>query len=479
MLSRIMSHEWRNLSADRTLWLVTLLFGVLIGYGLYNGVSWVRFRQEALRAAAEDERDRHTAAKAEIEDLAAGRRQPRPFADPRSPAVAGSSVATRYATMPSAPLAPLSVGQSDLYPYYFKVTRASKQTFISNDEIENPDHLLAGRFDLAFVIIYLYPLLILALSYNLISQEKEQGTLAMLMSQPIALKTLVLGKVGLRAAVVVLLAVGFSLAGFLASGGSLDAGGALWRLALWTLVVASYGAFWFCVGVLVNAWGKSSATNALTLAAVWLLLVLLVPSLVNVVVTAAYPVPSRVEMIQAVRRASTEATTRGSQLLAKYYEDHPDLVPDSGKPDLNDFYTRAVAVQTETEKLTQPVIQHFDHQALAQQGLVDRFRFLSPAIVTQAALNDLAGTSAHRYRHFLSLVDAFHQSWRDFFNPKILRQTKLTADDYDQAPAFLFSEEPSNAVAGRVSTGLLGLIAPAALIGLVALATLRRYPLTG
>ena len=70
---------------------------------------------------------------------------------------------------------------------------------------------------------------ILALSYNLISQEKEQGTLAILMSQPIALKTLVLGKVGLRAAVVVLLAVGFSLAGFLASGGSLDACGALWR----------------------------------------------------------------------------------------------------------------------------------------------------------------------------------------------------------------------------------------------------------
>jgi ABC-2 type transport system permease protein len=170
------------------------------------------------------------------------------------------------------------------------------------------------------------------------------------------------------------------------------------------------------------------------------LLVLLIPSLVNVVVTAAYPVPSRVEMIQGVRRASTEATRRGSQLLAKYYEDHPDLVPDSGKPDLNDFYTRAVAVQTETEKLTQPVIQHFDHQALAQQGLVDRFRFLSPAIVTQAALNDLAGTSAHRYRHFLSLVDDFHQSWRDFFNPKILRQTKLTADDYDQGPAFHFRE---------------------------------------
>jgi hypothetical protein len=34
-------------------------------------------------------------------------------------------------------------------------------------------------------------------------------------------------------------------------------------------------------------------------------------------------------------------------------------------------------------------------------------------------------------------------------------------------------------VAARVLIGLLGLIAPAALIGLVALAALRHYPLTG
>src|SRR4030095_593469 len=109
-------------------------------------------------------------------------------------------------------LSALSVGQSDLYPYYFKVSRQSKQTFVTNDEIENPTNLLAGRFDLSFVIIYLLPLLILALSYNLISAEREQGTLAMMMSQPVALRSFVAGKVGLRGIVVLLLAIGFSLA---------------------------------------------------------------------------------------------------------------------------------------------------------------------------------------------------------------------------------------------------------------------------
>ena len=39
-------------------------------------------------------------------------------------------------------------------------------------------HEMVGRFDLAFVTVYLLPLLVLALSYNVLSEEREQGTLA-------------------------------------------------------------------------------------------------------------------------------------------------------------------------------------------------------------------------------------------------------------------------------------------------------------
>jgi ABC-2 type transport system permease protein len=384
----------------------------------------------------------------------------------------------RYAQLPPAPMAALSVGQSDLYPYYFKVSRQSKQSFATNDEIENPTNLLAGRFDLAFVIIYLFPLLILALSYNLISAEREQGTLAMMMAQPVALRSFVAGKVGLRAIVVLLLAIGFSLSGFLLGGVKLSEEGAWWRLLFWIGIVAAYGAFWFALAVAVNAFGKSSATNALALAGLWLVFVLLVPSLLNVAVTSIYPVPSRVEMIQATRRASAEATAKGSQLLAKYFEDHPELTA-GGKADPTDFYTRSIATQEETERLVQPVVDHFDRQVIGQQSLVDRFRFLSPAIVTQAALNDVAGTSVDRYRHFLVLVDEFHQAWRSYFNLRIVQKVRFGAGDYDSFPSFAFHEELSGTIARRIVIGLFGLLAPTLLIGWLGLRALRRYPLVG
>ncbi len=479
MLAKIMQHEWLNLRADRTLWLVGGLFAVVIAYGIFNGTAWVRFQQTTLQAAAQDERERYAELKEETAGIAAGTRQPGKWTDPRSPAVVSARRGARYAMMPPTALAALSVGQSDLYPYYFQVSRSSKQTFINNEEIENPTNLLAGKFDLAFVMIYLYPLLILALSYNLLSQEKEQGTLAMMMAQPVALKTFVFGKIGLRAALILVLAIGLSLLGFLFSGVNLLAEGALGRLLLWIGVVALYGAFWFALAVVVNAFGKSSATNAITLAGLWLLFVLLVPSLVNVAVTTLAPVPSRVEMIQATRRASAEATTKGSQLLAKYFEDHPELVPANGQPDMNDFYTKFIAVQTETERLVQPVLAQFDQQLAKQQTLINTLRFLSPAIVTQAVLNDIAGTSHARYQHFLSLVDRFHAAWQQYFNPRILKQTQLTASEFDQVPQFSFAEESVGTIAQRALLGLLGLLIPVALIGWFGVQRLRRFPLAG
>jgi ABC-2 type transport system permease protein len=474
MLTKIIKHDWKILIADRTLWVIAPLFGLLIGYGVYNGSSWTRFQQATLEAAKQEERERFARARAEVTSIERGAQPTSAFSNPRLPSVAANRTGPRYALAPPAPLAALAVGQSDLYPYYFKVTSQSKQTFTANDEIENPTNLLAGRFDLAFVIIYLYPLLILALSYNLISAEREQGTLAMMMSQPVGLRTFASGKIGLRALVVLALAVGFSLAAFTLGGADLSAEGVWPRLLLWMAVTGAYGAFWFALAILINAFGRNSATNAMALAGMWLVLALILPALLNVAVTTIYPVPSRVEMVQATRRASAEATAKGSQLLAKYYEDHPELA-EGRQADPNDFYMRSIAVQDETERLAQPVIEHFDRQVAGQQSLLDRFRFLSPAVFAQSALNDIAGTGAARHRHFLGLVDEFHQSWRAHFTPRIVQKALLAADDYDRFPAFTFREEPAGAVARRATVGMVGLLIPALLIGWFGLRALRRY----
>jgi ABC-2 type transport system permease protein len=477
MLGRIMKHDWRNLSADRTLWAIGAVLVVAISYGAYNGAAWVRFQNKTLRAATAEERQRLATVKQDIVAADSGRIDPPVFLDPRSPSAVGRRLGVRYATMPPGPLAALAIGQSDLYPYYFKVSTASKDTFLNNDEIEHPVHLLSGRFDLAFVILYLYPLLILALSYNLLSGEKEAGTLALTLSQPVTLHSLAAGKIALRFAFVLALAVGLSIAGVAIGGANLTSEGWIARLALWTAVVAAYGAFWFVLAVGINATGGSSATNAMALSGIWLALVLLIPSMLNVFVKVAHPVPSRVELINSMRDASSEASRQGSKLLARYLEDHPELAV--GSESKGDFYTVGIAVQEEVERRMRPVLDQFDRQLISQQALLDRYRYLSPAIITQGALNDIAGTSVHRYKHFLKLADQFHGAWRSWFVPRILKQEKLGPSAVDALPSFQFYEETVSEVVDRVMVALVGLIVTAVLVAAVSFAALRHYQVVG
>lgn len=475
----VVGHEWRLLQADKTLLAIALLLAALVGYSLYNGVSWVRFQKQTLAQAAEEEGERITKLKQNLEDIEAGRAEPKGFQDPRSAGAIGGTSAAPYLAMPPAPLGALAIGQSDLYPYYFKLNLRSKQAILANDEIENPTNLLAGRFDLAFVLISLFPLLILALGYNLISAEREQGTLVLALSQPLSLRELVSGKILLRGAVLLGFLGVFTIGGAALSGVDLSTGDSWTRLGLWLVMMALYTSFWFGLAVLVNTYRNSSATNALLLAGGWLAFVLVLPSLANLIATSLYPVPSRVEMVQAMRSAGKEAQSKGSLLLAKYMEDHPELAPADGNAGAVDFASVSYAVQMEVDKQVQPILDRFDRQVAEQQRFVDTFRFMSPAILVQGALNDIAGTSLGRYQHFTGLVNTFFDQWQGYFLPKVFAKTKLRSTQVAEFPRYQWVEENTASVASRVGVALLGLLGLNALVLFAAFRRLRSVAISG
>ena len=464
------------LFSEPTPWIVLAVLVLSIGYAVLNGLQWVAFQQDTIRGALAEEASRYATLKQQVEDIQSGRMRA-PFADPRMPDAAGARLAWRYAVMPPLSLAPLSVGQSDVLPYYFKVSSASRESVLTSNEIENPHRLLHGRFDLSFVVIYVFPLLIIGLTYNLLSSEKEQRTLALLMSQPVRLRTFMAAKIGLRAALVALIVIAFSLIGMAVGGVELTSAAALTRVVMWTAVVAGYGAFWFGVVLFVSAFGRGSATNALALAAIWLLLVVVLPSALNTSVSTLYPMPSRVDMIAALRVASDDASAKGNQLLAKYYGDHPELaaVTDLEKA-MNDVAITRLAIDSEIEERVRPVVDRYDIQLSRQQAVVDRFRLLSPAIVAQDGLNDVAGTGAARYRHFVSLVEEYHDGWRDLFASMIVRKARLTPAAYDAFPQFTYREEPLRSVVSRTAGSAGLLLLSGALLGAIGTRRLRKYP---
>ncbi len=339
-----------------------------------------------------------------------------------------------------------------------------------------------GELTAAATLQGLIPLLILALTFNLVASEKDDGTLQMLLSNRVRLRKIVLGKVAARALIIFLSAIVFSLAGFALSGAGIDGVGAIPRLLLWVCAVTAYGAFWFALSVAINALGKSAATNALALAACYLAFVVVIPSLVNLGATTFYPVPSRIEFVNAMRAETQEANRKGSQLLGKYFEDHPELAKPQdtkspfSKTGEDDFAMLSMAKDELVARQMKPLLERFDAQLNHQHQLVNRFRYVSPAILMQSLLYNITGVGVERYQHFLRQVDEYHQSWRRYFSPRVFEKRALTSGDLAGMPQFQFAEESVGAVIRRASWPGLAMVLLTTLIGYVGLRGYRRFP---
>lgn len=474
----VVRHELRLLGADRTLWLVSSLFIVIIGYGLFNGITQARLKEEALASVLAAQTRGEAGIRTLLGQIYNEGAVPDPFANPADPSSLGGGYGARYAYMPISPLAPLAFGQSDIRPDYYKVTNRSRINFLTDAEIENPWNLLSGHFDLAFVVVYLFPLLIFTVSYNFLSIEREQGTLRLVLSQPIGLPILAAAKVTVRAGVLLAWALVVPFVALTILRPETRSAAYLWPLLGWAALLVAYAAFWFALALAVNAFGRSSAANALALVSLWIACVLVSPVLLNVIVSVASPVPSRTELATRTRLVTGEALTRYATLLNADYQyiDKPDVLrPKDGRIQIAGRMRGTYLMEKDVDDQLDGLLATFDRQLGDQQRLVSRYGIVSPAIVAYEGLTAVAGTGVARHLHFQRQIAAYHRAWRDFFEPKILDGLAVTLADLDKLPAFQWQEEDSNLVQGRVLAGVLQLLIPALALTFLGVWRLRRY----
>ena len=104
----------------------------------------------------------------------------------------------RLAIMDPSEFSFIATGQSDMYTHFKSPTVYGNNFALDYSEMINPVQLLFGNFDLSFVIIYILPLLIISFTFNILSKEKELGTLRLLSAQPLSMINWLLQKTGIR-----------------------------------------------------------------------------------------------------------------------------------------------------------------------------------------------------------------------------------------------------------------------------------------
>jgi ABC-2 type transport system permease protein len=452
----LLTYEWRLLTRSRAAAVVFPVLAAVCVAAAWNGAQFAdEWRRASSTIEAADARA-YAQIYAELADLERrgdprpalqlagtawylyqpqGAEAPAPHIDPRRPEAAASEwIGARHAMLPAPPFASLALGQSDLHPRYMRVTIRTRPILLQNDEIENPATLLSGRIDLAFVMLACWPLLALPLLYNVRSEDRDNGTLAVLAAQPIALGIVLALRLVLRGGVLAAVTIAASLAGLAAWGRLVDVPPS--AVVAWMAIVVATAVFWCGVAAAINATRWRSATNAAAFTACWLAAVIIAPAAIAEIAALAAPVPSRIELINAVRQTGNLNPAQLTELVSQYYADNPDAKPGGGSADASAI--RGLAQQDAVDRLIDPILSEYRAAIVRQQALTDRLRYASPPVLLYEAAVELAGTTARRHHAFAEQVDAFHQRWREYFYPLVHTRQAMTRALYERAPRFGF-----------------------------------------
>ncbi|MFN3596442.1 MAG: ABC transporter permease subunit [Rubricoccaceae bacterium] len=473
--STVARYEAYRAARDLAMWVALVLVAVAFAVAAWTGrAETTRQYAEAEAVAAREAlafAERRAAAVEAERALAAG--EDVPSAGPRGPLSAwglGRGAGVRIA-LPPAPLVGLAVGQSDLVPAEVHVTTASPAAAAPEARPANPLSLLIGGFDAAFVVLVFLPLALLVATYDLLSGDRERGTLRLLLAGPLTASQLARARALVRGGSVLAAAlVGLTGVWLFASGGESPA-----RFGLFALAAALYGVFWIALAVFVDARSRSAAANAAALAGAWLGLVVVVPALVHTAASALVPAPERAALVAAQRTAAAEARRETQATMDRFFAAHPELAraPREGDPP---FHLASLARDEAIAQAVDLLAAEARTAAEARARTLGALRFTSPTLLAHDALLDAAGTGHARRTYLGTQTDAFQERWAAFFRSRIVQgDNAWTVADFDDVPRAALSEEPAVRAARRVVLPLSALAVLALSLGLLAAARLRAF----
>ena len=330
---------------------------------------------------------------------------------------------------PSA-LAFAALGQRDTAPSILRVRPLALEAQIYENEQRNPELALPGRFDLAFVAIYLAPLVLIILLHDLWSGEREAGRLHALRALPRAswrvfVPRTVVRAVLVGAAVLVPFLVGATLEGAPPAKALLFAGATVGLLAFWTVLV-----------VIVARFGRRSTVSAAALAGLWFALTLVGPAGAHLVVNAAVPTPD-------------------GALLARENRDAVHGAWDLPHQETLDRFLALYPEWSDTEPMTEPfhwkwyfAFQQLGDVAVAdvstayrdgverREALAGMAGWLMPPVGFQRIMHRAAETDVEAQLAYQDRVRAFHTRLRTFYYPYLFEDRPFGAAEYALGPHF-------------------------------------------
>ncbi len=350
----------------------------------------------------------------------------------------------RVATLPFKPFSLVALGQSDLYSNYKKIVLYFNSSYErATEELVSPLEQLFGQLDLTFVWVYVLPLIILLISFNVLSLERETGRLPLIASQPISVYHWLLMKIGVRFLAIFTVLTAFTL--LLLMVFRVDLLGNLSGLGQLLITLLLYSGFWFLLSLAINLAGYSSGKSLILLTSTWVFFVFLIPSSVNLLGKELISIPPRLEIVNHHQSMYNEMEGNLDLELQKLFQKHPDWRSDDPvTSDLSNptgWNINYLAKQYIAQIKHQPKVMLYERQVETRNRWVEGLSFLSPAMIAQSTLLHIAGTSARHYRSFLKQAQEYAHQYRLYVFKGLFTNHAFSAEEVKNLTAFEFDTD--------------------------------------
>jgi ABC-2 type transport system permease protein len=315
----IFLYEWKHFIRSPFKIVAIVLFILACMYGLHNGADLYDKQTKEIERIKKEIATENKTTLAYFDTNKKGPKN-RPWIDVTTPYWAIWSTRTFQFKKPS-PAIVYTIGQAEQYGFYKAIDMSSSPYDADMaQEIANPERIQSGTLDFSFVVLFLWPLLLLILLYNIRGQEAEQGFLPLVFIQTGSENWWLLA----RTLFYVLLLL-FILFWVLVYGAMLTnvfgADNVFWKVYL---CVSIYLIFWAILYFFILKYGKNTVSNTLQMIGIWLLISFVVPAAIQQWLSIEKPTNLMVDFIDAKRDKTDEIYNLSNEII---YQQLFDLYP--------------------------------------------------------------------------------------------------------------------------------------------------------
>lgn len=430
MLSTIFTYEWKQFIRNKGMIAALLVFSGIGLFCLQQGKVIYTYQQVAIDSALVKKQRNYEIVKQVFDTLKPVDNQ---LHDLESPYYLEWKLQDVVAK-PQNPLSILSMGQNDIYTPLLSgrfYTDIFKNSFA---EFQNPEKLLTGNLDVSYFLLFLFPLLFIALCYNVQSADTEAGIKPLLSIQATSLNKLVYQRLLFRwllAGLPVLVVAVFSYIQ-LASIKNINT----IEFAQWWGVALLYTLFWLALAALVQRFQFTSLINAIVLTGIWVLLLIAIPGLLNTWFNYKYPPTNKIEIAE-YRDYEFKAWDKPFEAHKTFmFERYPqykklDLTKVEDSLKFRTFST-VLMVNEKEKELYQQVSAAKNKQLKAEEISF----WLNPVGGVIRALTSISNSTLRNQQEFEEATLIYREKKVKYLFDKLITQPHFTKNDFAEMPKF-------------------------------------------